>query len=271
MENKKTDKNLNAGKKEINTLFFTQLVIVIVAITALLLIRFISRKSYIDISNEYQKYFGEDIPLSAISSEVEGYFKDDDSKDDESATNQTEKETDEEETTKPEEDDDEDDEKNTDKEIDIDDNTDKKDSIKAVSVSKLNKMQIPVMGRISSPFGYRTNPFTGIYCLHDGMDIAAPMGTDILAAMDGVVIASVEDAQIGNYIKIDHGNGIVTAYGHCSKLIAEEGDKVKKGDLIAKVGSTGHSTGPHTHFEVRVNGVKVNPAYYLDLSGFSET
>ena len=95
------------------------------------------------------------------------------------------------------------------------------------------------------------------------IDIGADSGTDILAAAGGTVTFSGQMSGYGNYIIIDHGNGIETAYGHCSKLLAEKGENVRRGDKIALVGSTGNSTGPHLHFEIKINGEFVDPLNYV--------
>jgi murein DD-endopeptidase MepM/ murein hydrolase activator NlpD len=118
----------------------------------------------------------------------------------------------------------------------------------------------PVHGTITSPFGYRTNPFGGAPDFHPGLDIAADMGTPILAADSGRIIIAGWVSGYGNYIAIDHGGGISTGYGHCSRIDVSLGQDVQRGQVIGAVGSTGHSTGPHVHFEVRVNGRPVDPA-----------
>ncbi len=117
--------------------------------------------------------------------------------------------------------------------------------------------------RISSDFGYRWHPILGVWKNHEGVDIASPMGTDIYAAIDGVVTVSTFSKTAGNYVVIDHGNGLKTVYMHASELNVDVGQVVKKGDVIAKVGSTGRSTGPHLHFGVNLNGSYVNPWPYL--------
>ncbi|MDF2820843.1 MAG: Membrane-bound metallopeptidase [Clostridiales bacterium] len=117
---------------------------------------------------------------------------------------------------------------------------------------------------ITSPFGYRIHPIYGKGNLHSGTDIRAPKGTPILAAYSGkVVTATLNHYSYGNYIVIDHGSGYFTLYAHCSKLVASVGDKVKTGDVIAKVGSTGDSTGNHLHFSYRKDGKYVEPTQYL--------
>ncbi|MBR5809130.1 MAG: peptidoglycan DD-metalloendopeptidase family protein [Clostridia bacterium] len=117
--------------------------------------------------------------------------------------------------------------------------------------------------RISSPFGYRIHPITGTRKLHSGIDYAAPAGTAIYAAEDGVVLTSGWINGYGYTITINHGSGYVTLYAHCSSLIAKAGQKVTKGQTIARVGSTGNSTGNHLHFEVKVNGSAQDPAKFL--------
>jgi murein DD-endopeptidase MepM/ murein hydrolase activator NlpD len=118
--------------------------------------------------------------------------------------------------------------------------------------------------RITSPFGNRIHPILRKYKFHTGIDIGAGMGTDILAANSGRVIASAYNAGgYGYYIMVDHGGGIVTLYAHCSKLLVSSGEVVVRGQTIAKVGSTGMSTGAHIHFEVRINGKYVDPLAYV--------
>ena len=118
--------------------------------------------------------------------------------------------------------------------------------------------------KVTSEFGYRKDPFTGKTKGHSGMDIAVPTGTSVRAALPGTVTVSKYNAGgYGYYVMIDHGGGLVTLYGHCSKLLATVGQTVLAGDVIALSGSTGRSTGPHLHFEVRVNGERTNPRSYL--------
>ena len=118
--------------------------------------------------------------------------------------------------------------------------------------------------RVTSEFGNRIDPITGKRKGHTGMDLAVPTGTLIRAALPGTVTVSKYNAGgYGYYVCIDHGNGLVTLYGHCSQLLARVGQNVQAGDIIALSGSTGRSTGPHLHFEVRVNGERTNPRAYL--------
>ncbi len=118
--------------------------------------------------------------------------------------------------------------------------------------------------RVTSEFGNRVDPITGKRKGHGGMDLAVPTGTPIRAALPGTVTVSKYNAGgYGYYVMIDHGNGLATLYGHCSQLLARVGQTVQAGDIIALSGSTGRSTGPHLHFEVRVNGERTNPRAYL--------
>lgn len=118
--------------------------------------------------------------------------------------------------------------------------------------------------RVTSEFGYRSDPFTGQTKGHTGIDIAVPTGTPVRAALPGVVTKATYNAGgYGYYVMIDHGNGMVTLYAHNSKLLVSVGDTVEAGDTVSLSGSTGRSTGPHLHFEVRVNGQRVNPRSYL--------
>lgn len=118
----------------------------------------------------------------------------------------------------------------------------------------------PVTGTITSPFGWRSNPFGGAPDFHPGLDIAAPTGTTVTAAAGGTVIMAQWYGGYGNYILIDHGGGYSTGYGHLSAIYVANGQTVQRGQAIGAVGSTGASTGPHLHFEVRINGKPVDPA-----------
>lgn len=115
----------------------------------------------------------------------------------------------------------------------------------------------------ASSFGWRIDPFTGQNAMHEGVDFISDIGTPIYAAAGGVVIAAEVHPQYGRTIEIDHGNDFVTRYAHASKLLVKPGDVVQRGRKIAEVGSTGRSTGPHLHFEVRYRGVAQNPARFL--------
>lgn len=124
----------------------------------------------------------------------------------------------------------------------------------------LGSFSWPVTGTITSPFGWRSNPFGGAPEFHQGLDIAAPSGTTVTAAASGTVIMAQWYGGYGNYILIDHGGGYSTGYGHLSAIYVSSGQAVQRGQAIGAVGSTGQSTGPHLHFEVRIAGKPVDPA-----------
>lgn len=128
-------------------------------------------------------------------------------------------------------------------------------------------MQWPIYGHytITSNYGMRTHPITGVYKLHTGVDISATIGSDFTAIADGIVVKAEYNGAYGNMVIIDHGGGVQTLYAHGSQIIAQVGQEVKAGDIVLKVGSTGYSTGPHAHFEVRINGSPVNPLDYVSI------
>lgn len=128
------------------------------------------------------------------------------------------------------------------------------------SVPTLSPVDYPYL---SSSFGWRKNPVTGRYAMHEGLDFAAPKGAPIFASSSGIVIESGFRTGYGYMVDILHGTGIVTRYAHASVLKVEEGDLVEKGQTIALVGSTGRSTGPHLHFEVRMGGHPLDPKLFL--------
>ena len=125
------------------------------------------------------------------------------------------------------------------------------------------EITVPVHGEITSEYGNRTNPVSGEYLMHSGVDIAASQGTEIRAAYSGIVSEVGSNSVGGNYISLVHKDGSETLYCHCSKIIAEKGDVIRAGETIALVGSTGRSTGPHLHFEITVDGKTENPLLYL--------
>lgn len=122
---------------------------------------------------------------------------------------------------------------------------------------------VPGYTRISSKYGMRTHPITGVYKLHTGTDISAPMGANFIAANDGIVTKAGYNGAYGNMVIIDHGGGVSTLYAHGSQILVEVGQIVKRGEAVLKVGSTGYSTGPHAHFEVRLNGIVTDPMPYI--------
>jgi len=126
------------------------------------------------------------------------------------------------------------------------------------------EMEWPAPGNYTrtSEFGGRADPITGVWSSHGGTDIRAPYGAPIVAANSGVVIFAGWHYSYGNYVIIDHGGGIATLYGHCSKLLVSTGQEVNRGEKIALVGSTGYSTGNHLHFEARINGVRTDAMKY---------
>ncbi len=121
----------------------------------------------------------------------------------------------------------------------------------------------PTKGWVTSGFGVRTSPFTGKREFHRGLDISAPRGSIVEAPADGIVTFSGMKGSLGNAVEINHGFGIYTCYGHNSKLLVHEGQRVVRGQPISRVGSTGRSTGPHLHYEIRIAGVRVNPRNYI--------
>lgn len=121
----------------------------------------------------------------------------------------------------------------------------------------------PVTGPVGSGFGFRPDPFTGHSALHTGLDFPAESGTAITAAAGGVVVNVSRHPAYGQMVELDHGNGLMTRYAHASKILVKQGDLVRRGQLIAEVGTTGRSTGPHLHFEVLVEGVPQDPVKFL--------
>lgn len=128
---------------------------------------------------------------------------------------------------------------------------------------KLIPTNQPVAGFNGSGYGWRIDPFGGRQAFHEGIDFTAPVGTPIMAAAGGVVIAAEHHPSFGNMVLVDHGNDLVTRYAHASRLFVKVGDIVKRNQKIAEVGSTGRSTGAHLHFEVHVKGVPVDPNKFL--------
>lgn len=137
--------------------------------------------------------------------------------------------------------------------------------------TKTNSLMIwPVNGEVTSGFGEREDPITHQTVQHDGIDIAGKQGDPIKAALDGTVEKVGESSSLGLNVTIKHSSGIETVYGHCSEIIVKENQQVKQGDIIAKIGSTGESTGPHLHFEVLKDGKQVDPTTMISSVTESE-
>ncbi|HVK55853.1 MAG TPA: M23 family metallopeptidase [Burkholderiales bacterium] len=155
----------------------------------------------------------------------------------------------------------------------LNDRTDKLTIIDdALLVERLKKKAMPTVlpiakGYFSSNFGSRIDPFNGRHTQHEGIDFVAPAGTAVQSAAGGAVVESVYHNDYGNMVEIDHGNGLITRYAHLSRRIVNAGDVVLKGQIIGELGSTGRSTGPHLHFEVRQHGAALNPKKFLELNG----
>jgi len=128
-----------------------------------------------------------------------------------------------------------------------------------VSLSRATPKGWPTKGWLTSYFGMRKSPFTGKRVMHEGLDIAANVGTPVVATADGVVARVKYSPGYGKMVIIDHGYGYRTVFGHNSKILVKAGQHVKRGDVVAKVGNTGRSTGPHLHYELRLNGVPIDP------------
>lgn len=123
----------------------------------------------------------------------------------------------------------------------------------------------PVMGRLTSGYGYRDHPISGKYFFHGGIDIGGQTGDAIAAFADGVVEYTGKNDSYGLYLQIDHGNGVKSFYAHCSRILAAKGQAVSIGEKIAEIGSTGTSTGPHLHLELKYNKMHLNPSYYVEV------
>jgi len=151
----------------------------------------------------------------------------------------------------------------------VDERSDQLGVLEALLVqSSVNRKFLPTLapiidGWFSSNFGYRIDPFNGQQSFHEGIDFPADTGTPIVAAASGKVVTAEVHPQYGKMIEIDHGNGLLSRYAHSAQMLVKEGDLVMRGQQVGTVGSTGRSTGPHLHFEVRLNGVPQNPARFL--------
>ena len=123
----------------------------------------------------------------------------------------------------------------------------------------------PVLGHLNSEYGYRDHPIDGEYHFHTGVDIGGKTGDPIAAFADGTVEYTGKDDSYGLYLQVDHGNGVKSFYAHCSEIVVVKGQKVYMGDTLALIGSTGSSTGPHLHLELKYNKTRLNPAYYVEF------
>lgn len=144
------------------------------------------------------------------------------------------------------------------------------ESVSTEPLAVQEQAALPLLeGKITSSFGYRTDPFTKELGFHTGVDIGAPKGTKIMAVYDGVVIRSDENSGYGKYLIMKHDNGAQTLYAHCSVLCKKEGDLVSAGEVVAKVGSTGNSTGNHLHWELKQEGLYHNPLSILQTNPYA--
>ncbi|MBI3089286.1 MAG: M23 family metallopeptidase [Candidatus Tectomicrobia bacterium] len=121
----------------------------------------------------------------------------------------------------------------------------------------------PTRGWLTSTFGYRTSPFTGLREMHEGIDVAGSFGAPVVAPGNGVITKIGNESGYGKVLEIDHGYGVATRYGHLAKILVKEGERVERGDEIAQLGNSGRSTGPHLHYEVWVNKIPINPVKYI--------
>ena len=129
----------------------------------------------------------------------------------------------------------------------------------------LEETAVPVMGTVTSGFGYREHPVNGEYSFHTAVDIGVETGVEVLAFGDGVVRYIGENDVFGLYLKIDHDNGVSTFYAHCDEILVGKGERVLCGQVVAKSGETGNATGPHLHFSIEKDGIRLDPSHYLDL------
>jgi murein DD-endopeptidase MepM/ murein hydrolase activator NlpD len=121
----------------------------------------------------------------------------------------------------------------------------------------------PTNGWVTSAFGFRTHPFTGLTQMHEGLDISNRLGNIVIAPADGIISDIGSDLSLGKLLVISHGFGIITRYAHLNKVLVRIGQKVKRGEKIAEIGMSGKATGPHLHYEVRLDGIPVNPMRYI--------
>ena len=127
----------------------------------------------------------------------------------------------------------------------------------------LEETMVPAMGTVTSDFGFRNHPVSGEYSFHTAVDVGMDVGTEILAFADGTVRYIGENGVFGLYVKLDHGNGVSTFYAHCDKILVDKGERVVCGQVIARSGETGNATGPHLHFSLEKDGIRLDPEHYL--------
>lgn len=130
----------------------------------------------------------------------------------------------------------------------------------------LEETVTPVMGWLSSPFGWREHPVDGEEKFHNGVDLAVNTGTQVLAFADGTIDYIGDSPEYGLYLQISHANGVKSFYAHCSELLVHQGQTVQAGETVALSGNTGNSTGPHLHLELKIDGVRINPIYYIETN-----
>lgn len=130
----------------------------------------------------------------------------------------------------------------------------------------LEETVTPVMGWLSSPFGWREHPVDGEEKFHNGVDLAVNTGTQVQAFADGTIDYIGDSPEYGLYLQISHANGVKSFYAHCSELLVHQGQEVQAGETVALSGNTGNSTGPHLHLELKINGVRINPIYYIETN-----
>ncbi len=242
--NSENDEPSKKKGEALNTVTVVQLVVCLFAVVSVFLIGRLSPQTFEFIKNEYNRIMSVDMNAEEIASSAKKMIE----KTETEETEQTEAEK----TT---------DEKKSDNAVK---SAADEDSVAVMSLFKSDEeITVPVHGEITSEYGNRTNPVSGEYLMHSGVDIAASQGTEIRAAYSGIVSEVGSNSVGGNYISLVHKDGSETLYCHCSKIIAEKGDVIRAGETIALVGSTGRSTGPHLHFEITVDGSTEDPLLYL--------
>lgn len=241
-----TRQNTAAEKKisPTNSVMLVQFVVCIIAVALVFLIGRLSPQTFEFIKNEYDRIMSVDMNAEDIASSAKRVIEEAESVSPQaSKQSKAEKEK---------------------KSVQTVKSASDGETLAVMSLFKTDEeITVPVHGEITSEYGNRTNPVSGEYLMHSGVDIAADTGEEIRAAYSGIVSEVGSNSVGGNYISLVHRDGSETLYCHCSKIIAEEGDVIRAGETIALVGSTGRSTGPHLHFEVTVNGKTVNPLIYL--------